>query len=109
MNLSTIATPALDTVGPTDDLKQFAHARELFAMPRHGHLRHAAEEKYGLAGEDGDEVAQLLAVELDQRGFLGLHTEALQHGETGEEGWRRRLAEVELHLDGDRVARDRGI
>ncbi|WP_069960607.1 hypothetical protein [Lacunisphaera limnophila] len=65
--------------------QQVAHAGEFRAVPGEGDLRRAAVEEDRLAGEGGDEIAQLRAGELDQGDRGGFDAEALQQGEGGQE------------------------
>ena len=94
--------------GPYIFIQQLAHARQLPAVPRQWHLRCAAVEKNRLAGEGGDEFAQLGSRELHQRDRLGPDAETLQDGEPGQQGRRRRHGQVQFHAHGDRIARHGG-
>ena len=78
-------------------------------MPGEGDVGEAAVEEHRLAGQGRDELAQLGARELDQRGGLGFDAEALQDGQRRQQVRRRRGRQVEFDPHGDRVARDGGL
>ena len=85
-----------------------ADAAEERADPEDGFGGRVDPEKHRLAAEGGDELAQLGAVELEEKNGGGLRAETLQGGEGGQDCRRRRAVEVDFDFDGDGVPRSGG-
>ena len=86
----------------------FADAGQIQAVPSERVGRAVGAEKHAFAKEGLHQLAKLGAIELQQGNRLGRHTEALQDGESRDQGRGRRNAEVKLQPDGDGIARGGG-